>query len=241
VSRSIGEDPIEGRLSLPNVTLLSINGRDPEKSIAAIRESRRQIDFAKSLLITNRKIEAPDIEVQTDPELNSLLDYNRICLLELYDRIETEFCLIVQPDGFVVHPRLWSPFFLEYDYIGAPWNHLRSMELIQLSGHQPGDLPSPLIGNGGFSLRSRKLLKTVASMNPNPNLQPEDYQISVMLRVALEDEGIRFAPLRLAQQFSLESHVDQFSVLGNHFGFHGRYAHFDNYLIRTGMDSTYRR
>jgi hypothetical protein len=230
----------ESRLHLPEVTIVSINGKDPEKSIAAIRHSSREIEFGRQLLITNRPVGidgAEGIEVQVEGGLNTLPDYNRFCLLELHDRIETEFCLIVQPDGFVVNPSLWSDFFLNYDYIGAPWNHLRSMEALQLSGHQPNFFPYPIVGNGGFSLRSRRMLKLIASLNPETTLLAEDCVISVKRRRDLESAGIRFAPVRLAQQFSLEWHIDQFSVIGNHFGFHGRFAHFEPYLKITGMNS----
>ena len=227
------------RLSLPEVTIVSINGKDPEKSLAAIRHSSLEIEFGRQLLITNHPLETEvsgEIEVQVEKKLSSLADYNVFCLMELHDRIETEFCLIVQPDGFVVHPRLWSDFFLRHDYIGAPWNHLRSRELIQLSGHQYNNIPIPIVGNGGFSLRSRRLLKEVASFKPDTSRLPEDCMISIRLRRQLEESGMRFAPLRIAQQFSLEWHIDQFSIVGNHFGFHGRFAHFEPYLKITGMN-----
>ena len=228
-----------GRLSLPEVTIVSINGKDPEKSIAAIRHSSREIDFGRQLLITNRPLPqevSGHIEVQVEKSLGSLLDYNRFCLLDLHDRIETEFCLIVQPDGFVVNPTLWTDFFLQYDYIGAPWNHLKSMEALQLSGHHGQGLPMPIVGNGGFSLRSKRLLQAVAALNPDTTRISEDCVIAVKLRRQLEDAGMRFAPVRIAQQFSLEWHIDQFSVIGNHFGFHGLFAHFEPYLKITGMD-----
>lgn len=242
MSRLIGSGSGD-RLHLPEVTIVSINGKDPEKSIAAIRHSSREIEFGRQLLITNRPMgreSIEGIEIQVEDELNTLTDYNRFCLLELHDRIETEFCLIVQPDGFVVNPSLWSDFFLNYDYIGAPWNHLRSLEALQLSGHPASFLPTPIVGNGGFSLRSRRLLKLVASLNPETTLLAEDCVISVKRRQELESAGMRFAPVRLAQQFSLEWHINQFSVIGNHFGFHGRFSHFDPYLKITGMDANSR-
>lgn len=238
MSRLTGSGP-EARLLLPEVTIVSINGKNPEKSVAAIRHSSREIEFGRQLLITNRplgKDSTDGMEVQVEEGLKTLPDYNRFCLLELHDRIETEFCLIVQPDGFVVNPSLWSDFFLNYDYIGAPWNHLRSLEALQLSGHPSRFLPYPIVGNGGFSLRSRRLLKKVASLEPDTSRVPEDCVISLKLRCQLENDGMRFAPVRLAQQFSLEWHIDQCSVIGNHFGFHGLFAHFEPYLKITGMD-----
>ena len=65
-------------------------------------------------------------------------------LLKKY--IDTDFCLIIQGDGFVIHPENWTDEFLKYDYIGAPWRNLAHYSFIR-------------VGNGGFSLRSKKLLK----------------------------------------------------------------------------------
>jgi Protein of unknown function (DUF5672) len=79
-----------------------------------------------------------------------------------------------------------------------------------------------VVGNGGFSLRSRKLLLALQSLQPDPS-EPEDMAICVTLRPRLEREfGIRFAPLEVAQRFAIE--------YGPHrpaFGFHGmlNFAH----------------
>ena len=39
-------------IPLENVTIISINGRDPENSVKAINYSSRRIRFAKKILVT---------------------------------------------------------------------------------------------------------------------------------------------------------------------------------------------
>ncbi len=113
--------------------------------------------------------------------------------------------LVVQWDGFVVHPECWDSRFLEYDYIGAPW-------------HALGDA----VGNGGFSLRSKRLLDALRQLDvPEPH--PEDYRICVTHRAELESRfGIRFAPPDIAARFSWEAVEPPEPTFGLHgfFNFH---------------------
>ena len=50
-----------------------------------------------------------------------LMGYSKFMLQDLYKFVDTKFCLVIQSDGFVINPNLWTNQFLEYDYIGAPW------------------------------------------------------------------------------------------------------------------------
>ena len=73
------------------------------------------------------------------------------------------------------------------------------------------------VGNGGFSLRSRRLLEASAQL-PIAGSEAEDVFICRTMRPRLEAErGIRFAPPELAERFGYErSRAAQAS-----FGFHG--------------------
>lgn len=85
-------------------------------------------------------------------------EYSRFVLQDLHTYIETSHVLIVQADGFVLNPGLWNPGWLDYDYVGAPWP-----ETLRV-----GKYVIPLanrVGNGGFSLRSRRLLKMTAPID----------------------------------------------------------------------------
>ena len=96
--------------------------------------------------------------------------------------------LIIQWDSFILHPELWTHDFLQYDYIGAVWPH-----------H-----PDTPVGNGGFSLRSVKLLEVLESPAISKR-HPEDFCICDDNKVTLENQfGIRFAPTGGAEQFAVE-------------------------------------
>jgi hypothetical protein len=140
--------------------------------------------------------------IETEP-LRSIEAYSTYVLKSLAPLIKTSHVLIVQWDGFVLHPAAWSDEFLSFDYIGAPWNHI----------------PEPCsVGNGGFSLRSLRLLQALESPAIVPT-HPEDICICVTNRAALQAQGMRFAPPALARRFAVEEDPLSPQV----FGFHGPY------------------
>lgn len=202
------------QLHLPDVTLICVDTRTPEQAIQAMRRSQAHIAFGKCVLIGAspsaeqlRLAEAGGIEWRTIEPLRSIGDYSRFVLQELVHHVDTSHALIVQWDGFVTHPAMWEPGFLAWDYIGPPWYVKDRMHAV---------------GNGGFSLRSRRLLAATATL-PYDGHSPEDRVICIDCRAQLESAGqIRFAPLDLARRFGVEQgpRVDAF-------GFHGieHFAH----------------
>jgi hypothetical protein len=80
------------------------------------------------------------------------------------------------------------------------------------------------VGNGGFSLRSRRLLETPRAYGM-PYLEDrgfynEDGNICVYNRKFLLDIGIRYAPIDVAARFSKEYDVPENTGIET-FGFHG--------------------
>jgi len=192
------------RLALPSVTLCAAASVNVEATIAALRFSLERADFAECLLFTDRADDPRDDRIRIIPiaKLQSAEAYSKFVLTELADHIRTEHCLITQWDGFVTDARAWQDKFLSYDYIGAPWPHFRD-------GRD--------VGNGGFSLRSKRLL--LACRDPAFQVDhPEDIAICRLNRTLLEEEhGILFAPRDEAERFAFERSVPT----GNTFGFHG--------------------
>jgi hypothetical protein len=133
--------------------------------------------------------------------LKSRLDYSEFMLRELADHIGTSHALCVQWDGFVLRGSAWRSEFLDYDYIGAIWPHFKD-------GHN--------VGNGGFSLRSKRLLEACKEL-PFDGSHLEDVVICRLNRERLEADGIRFAPESLARRFAFERAPPD----GHEFGFHG--------------------
>lgn len=192
------------RLALPDVTLACVDTRAPQIALTAIERCIAQIEFARVVLFTDVAAQnSLPAHIDGVPiSIGSVDEYSAFMLRGLATHITTPFVLVVQWDGYVLDATAWDPAFLEYDYIGAPFR----------SGPQGW-----LVGNGGFSLRSAKLL--AAMQDPSIAISnPEDTCICHDNRVRLErDFGIRFATPDVAARFAFE----RVEPTGPTFGFHG--------------------
>lgn len=213
-------------LNLENITVVSINTRDPENSIKAIERSAKYIKFSKCLLLSNNIIKHDFIETKQIETIKSLEEYSYFCIKKLNDFIQTDFCLMVQPDGFVTNPFMWTDNFLKYDYIGAPWDLLLSRQALYNCGTLIQDLSKVpiIVGNGGFSLRSKKLLKECSLTDYRDPRIPEDNFIAIINRENFKNKGLKFPDIKTAKRFSFECPIDLNEKninLDAHFGFHG--------------------
>jgi hypothetical protein len=143
-----------------------------------------------------------------------------VILDDLKKMIQTEHVLVVQDDGFILNPAAWDDNFLVFDYIGAPWPPTLTIE--------PPGMELKLenrVGNGGFSLRSRRLLEACSFntlFRPEYDLMMEDLLIGHFNYQQLVGKGIRFADLSVASRFSGETPDEDGKLeLDNVFGFHG--------------------
>lgn len=200
-------------LDLRDVTLCCVDTRSVAQALESVSRCMAQAHFGRVLFLgpqpdTSYTASHKGMDWITIPTLGSIQDYNRIMLQGLVEHISTSHVLIVQWDSFITHPQCWQPEFLTVDYIGPPWYHRG----------QPGR-----VGNGGFSLRSRRLLNALASLKDLDTTEPEDRLICIQRRDELECEyGVRFAPLNMAQAFGCE-----YGGYRPSFGFHGmhNFAH----------------
>ena len=190
-------------LNLSNVTLLCVETRDPELAHWAIDQCLSETQFAKVVLITDLervKEKKANIDYVQAPPIRTTKDYSNLLLTGVDQYVKGSHVLVIQWDSFVIHPELWNDEFLRYDYIGPVWPH-----------H-----PQNPVGNGGFSLRSVKLLQAIKKPGFFKK-HPEDYCICVDNKAFLEQEcGIQIAPLEIAEQFAVER-----STWHKAFGFHG--------------------
>jgi hypothetical protein len=191
-------------IDLPEVTLVCVDTRTPQLALQAIGRCTAAIRFGAVKLFTDRALldtVPPEVSV-IDLHIDSVPAYSEFMLRGLRPHVSTSHCLVVQWDGYVVDAGRWDPAFLHWDYIGAP---LRGI-----------DGPRA-VGNGGFSLRSRRLLDALAA----PGIvigHPEDVAICHDNRERLEQtHGIRFAPVEVATRFAYE----RLAPPGPTFGFHG--------------------
>ena len=150
------------KINLPDVTLLSATSNEVEAAQLSMRISLHNINFGATKLLcsSNPEKKYPDIEYISIPPLNSVDSYNQMIFQDLHKYFKTSHCLIVQADSFVVNSDLWDNEFLKFDYIGGPWP-----DKIEINPNLTLDLKKNPVGNGGFSLRSRKLVETTAKID----------------------------------------------------------------------------
>jgi hypothetical protein len=210
------------RLPLPSVTLIAVTSVDIEKALFALSFSSEKIEYASIKLLSpfRPKNLRSSIEHIHIPNI-SFRGYSKFVIENLYEYVETPFCLLVQADGFVINPTLWNDSFLQYDYIGAPWP-----ERVRLRSEKWFHLDKNRVGNGGFSLRSSKLLKLTSRIDFDRldfPLRSEDLIICHFLYDRMIADGVKFAPVSVAAKFSLESAIAESPCsLDETFGFHGR-------------------
>jgi hypothetical protein len=190
---------------LSDVTICSADSVMPHLALMAIEKSLKQCDFGRAILFTDKHIRhKKEIELIRIKKLTSVNDYSRFILKELHKYIKTKFILIVQWDGYILDGKKWDDRFYNYDLIGAPWSWHRD---------------TYKVGNGGFTLRSLKLQKIIASNKfPFVSNLAEDLQICKFYRKKLTEKyRIKFATEDIADKFSYEKRF----VHTNTFGFHG--------------------
>lgn len=203
-----------GKLDLKRVTAVTIDGRAPTQE--------RYDRFREIVSFMNCHIEFNSIKIflVEDPLIDNIefhkinrqgiSDYSKFCLHKLVNYIDTDFCLIFQDDGFVLNPDLWTDEFFLYDYIGSPWP-------LYIGWPEEGKQ----VGNGGFSLRSKKLLEYSKTLVNHTTENEDTYLLND--RKALRDAGIKIAPLEIARKFSVENHLDSDHNIENCFGFHAKH------------------
>lgn len=196
-------------ISLPTVTVVCVTTKDYGPSIQALKKTLQHIEPYDVIYFSDVPYIDPEERihwVQID-RFKSVEDYNHFIFKRLGDYLESDHVLVVQHDGFPIDGSAWKEEFLLYDYIGAPWTYTDGRN----------------VGNGGFSLRSRRLHK-VLQQEEFDLYSPEDEKICRYYRQTLEKKhGIRFAPEELAHAFSYEMHRPVQKTFGFHNYFHPSY------------------
>lgn len=147
----------------------------------------------------------------------SYLDYNKFCLYSLPNLVQSDYCMIVHADGFIVNPHLWEDEFLNYDYIGAPW-YISDTEVLPWLSESPN-----IVGNGGFCIRSRKFLDFSKSFVGYDGTRNEDVFLCIDNYSKATEAGIRIADRDTAARFSVEILSGRYPSINNSFGFHGKH------------------
>lgn len=192
------------RIILNDVTVCAIDSINPSLALRAIKICQNNISFGDSIIFSDVDTHQATIRQIKVNKIRSKNEYSKFLLKELSQHINTSHTLVVQWDGYVTAPKSWNSNFLKFDYIGAEWDwHKDGMN----------------VGNGGFSLRSKRLLNILSSDEfPFIENVNEDEQICRVYRERLEKKfNINFAPTEIANQFAYERGTPKETT----FGFHG--------------------
>jgi len=161
------------------------------------------VTHAKNILVLSDQDFYPGAQfVKIDP-IQDKNDYSLTMIKEVGKHITTDHFLIIQYDGMPTDGTKWTDEFLNYDYIGAVW---------------PWRPEGTNVGNGGFSLRSRRLAELCLDHKftiKYPLI--EDVAICLENKQWLEQQGVKYAPSQLASQFSMENPGGLYPS----YGFHG--------------------
>lgn len=134
---------------------------------AAIMETWRKLGLLRTVIVTNRLSNPVSsfltswphvVTVQVEPTLRpgTTDDLSIDCLTRLGDRFDTDYVLTVQDDGFPIRSGI-ERFIGKWDFIGAPYRRAN------LLGWCAGTLFKHWPSNGGFSLRSKRICRHLAS------------------------------------------------------------------------------
>jgi hypothetical protein len=186
-----------------DITYVVIDTLNHTLSAQALERSNKRFPLENAIIFSDKADLWSGREIIEIPEIKSTKDYNSVLFFDLPKQLKTDFALFIQYDGFVLSGELFSEQYLNWDYIGAPWPHYSDFT----------------VGNGGFSLRSKKLVNSIQKyLLPDDLNSAEDVVICRYLRARLEEnDGLRFAPEKIAEMFSYEMRRPNFDT----FGFHG--------------------
>lgn len=196
-------------IELPRITIIAIDCYNYGLATAALQKCNEQVKAARTVLLTDIPLEIDGIEVVKIPTISSKEQYSEFCIKELYKYFDTDFVLVVQHDGYILSGEAWDNEFYNYDYIGAPWLYVDGKN----------------VGNGGFSLRSKKLQKALGKDDFIKASDPEDQAIGRLYRdYLIKEYDIKFPSEKLADKFSFELREPSQKTFGFHGNFHQPYS-----------------
>ena len=209
-----------------SLSIIALSDDNLKKSINVLANTAKHIPHKKIILLTSKV----EIQISDNPEISiikvepitSAAQYNNFVIYKLHKFIDTSHVLIVQWDGQILNPKKWSEKFLNYDFVGAPFipreydfNYCRDK-----------NYNFYVIGNGGFTIRSKRLLESAIKYDLKDDLSytnnHEDGFYSVLHREFLESRNFTWADFSTAKEFCLETPLSLDDIFSFPLGFHGR-------------------
>jgi hypothetical protein len=222
---------------MKSITIVAIAGNKIEEHVAAIERTKWHVPYpCETLLISPqpsvskiRHIHMEDFGTDKSKYFNQI---GEITLRNLASYINTEFCILVQTDGYAVNKNAWTDEFFDWDYIGAPWP---IWELLTLRGSM-----FHRVGSGGFCLRSHKFLDasvnspSICTAGPkSARFAGEDVSTPRIHYKYFENLGCRFAPTPIALKWCIEHSLEDYPHWkpSDSFGHHGFYGEEPMYSV----------
>jgi Protein of unknown function (DUF5672) len=200
-------------IELLDTSLVLIETRQRELGLMAVQDCLKQVKFGDVLIFsdkpeffTSRLGSEYNIRAIEVPDWPEKIGWSRFLWSGVAPYLRTSFMLSVQWDSWAVDYEAWDDEFYCYDYIGAPWTWYHD-------GRR--------IGNGGFSLRSTRLMRYLrAHRDVFPcTTDLDDDLLCRRYRPQLEEVGFVWAPEPLATRFAFECAKPDHET----FGFHALY------------------
>jgi Protein of unknown function (DUF5672) len=198
------------KLALPNVTLVMIETLCHALAKLSLEDCLAQAEFGEVLVFADQfnELRIPGASHHRVPNWSSKVGWSEFSWHGVPRCVRTLHALFIQWDSWIIDCGMWRGNFLRYDYIGAPWWYADGRN----------------VGNGGFSLRSKRLMDFLRKHRERfpVTTSADDDLLCRGYRRALEAEAaLHWAPEQVALDFAFErirpSHQSQ------HFGFHGTF------------------
>lgn len=201
-----------------SIQLICINYGNYEHAIKVMEHCASIVKFDKATLlhpnprsvagfydycIFNTSLGVSKIEVvkSISPTQNECFSF------ELPQYITCDHAIGIQWDGFIIRPDLWDSSWLQYDWIAPPW--------------PLHNIPNPehRVGSGGFIMFSKRMSQLWPKILDTDSYN--DWQIGATKRDQFEAQGMRYAPIEVAEKFGREIPIEDSTVEeGDSFGFH---------------------
>jgi hypothetical protein len=235
-----------GKIHIPQTTLFSVCWGEEYfvLTLKAIVASLKTASFDKVIVVTDNSesvlnkykdvlntqqisIIERTLSLPKDEDTNeSRTQFSNVFIKMLDEFCDQEYILTIQPDSCIINPDKWLDEYFKYDYIGAAWP-IDIVKAVDMASNKIQNINN-FVGNGGFSLRSKKYVATSLSM---PTLHKnEDLNLCVFNYDSMIKNGIKFAPIDIALSFSVEHPIlnhkiydRKFLLTYNSFGFHGEF------------------
>ncbi len=195
-------------LKLPDVSLVMIETMEHELARLAVNDCVQKANFGEVLICTDKPelFQPLDCRARFHVVENwpAKIGWSRFSWFGIPPLMNTGHALCIQWDSWIVDPTAWQDRFLDYDYIGASWDWHSTRK----------------VGNGGFALRSTRMMKFVRD---NRDVFPcttaaDDDLLCRVYRAKLEECGFLWAPLAVARDFAFECTPPEDGK--KYFGFH---------------------